>query len=171
MIIIFKKVVLMALSVALVFAAFPVTSAFAESTSTLTPTRGLTIAKLEKVWARQLKIYHRVGKIFTDTDAKIAKAQALIDKAAANGKDVSAVQSALDAFESALKSTRPIYEGIQIVVTSHQGFDVNGKVIDFAQAKSTVKEMGTKLKEVKSSMNGTGKTLIDALKAFRKTNK
>jgi hypothetical protein len=145
MIIIFKKVVLMALSVALVFAAFPVTSAFAESTSTLTPTRGLTIAKLEKVWARQLKIYHR--------------------------KDVSAVQSALDAFESALKSTRPIYEGIQIVVTSHQGFDVNGKVIDFAQAKSTVKEMGTKLKEVKSSMNGTGKTLIDALKAFRKTNK
>jgi hypothetical protein len=34
-----------------------------------------------------------------------------------------------------------------------------------------VQEVGAKLKEVKSSMNGTGKALLEALKAFRAANK
>jgi hypothetical protein len=131
----------------------------------------LTNEKLEKVWARQLKIHERIGKMFTDTDAKLAKAQALIDKAAANGRDVTAVQSALDAFKSALKTTKPIYESMNGIVNSHQGFDASGKVTDLTQAKSTVEAMGAKLKEVKSSMNGTGEALREAIREFRKANK
>lgn len=168
---IFKKMILVALSAALVFAAFPVTSAFAADDPTSTPTSGLTNEKLEKVWARQLKLYERAGKAFTDTDEKIAKIQALIDKAAANGKDVTAVQAALDAFEDALKNTKPIYESIKGIVNSHQGFDANGKVTDFEKAKSTVQEMGAKLKEVKASMDGTGKALRQAIKDLRKAKK
>jgi hypothetical protein len=163
----FKKMIFVLMAAALVFAAFPVTSALAEST----PNSGLTNEKLEKVWARQLKIHERFGKMFTDTDAKLAKAQALIDKAAANGRDVTAVQSALDAFKSALKTTKPIYESMNGIVNSHQGFDASGKVTDLTQAKSTVEAMGAKLKEVKSSMNGTGEALREAIREFRKANK
>jgi hypothetical protein len=165
----FKKMIFVVLAAALVFAAFPVTSALAEGTPT--PNSGLTNEKLEKVWARQLRIYNRIDKVFTDTDAKLAKAQALIDKAAANGKDVTAVQSALDAFKAALKNTKPIYDSIKVIVTSHQGFDASGKVTDLTQAKSTAEEMRAKLKDVKSSMNGTGKALRQAIKDFRKANK
>jgi hypothetical protein len=163
----FKKMIFVLMAAALVFAAFPVTSALAEGT----PNSGLTNEKLEKVWARQLKIHERIGKMFTDTDAKLAKAQALIDKAAANGRDVTAVQSALDAFKVALKNTKPIYDSIKVIVTSHQGFDASGKVTDLTQAKSTVEAMGAKLKEVKYSMNGTGKALREAIREFRKANK
>ena len=167
---VFKKMILAVMAAALVFAAFPATSAFAQGENP--PSTGaLTNAKLEKVWARQLKVYERLGKAFTDSDAKIAKIQALIDKAAANGKDVTALQSALDAFESAVKNTKPIYESMKGIVSSHQGFDSNGKVTDAEKAKSTVQEMGAKLKEVKSSMDGTGKALHEALKAFREANK
>jgi hypothetical protein len=165
----FKKMIFVVLAAALVFAAFPVTSAFAEGTPT--PNSGWTNEKLEKVWARQLKIHERIGKMFTDTDAKLAKAQALIDKAAANGRDVTAVQSALDAFKSAVKTTKPIYESMNGIVNSHQGFDASGKVTDLTQAKSTVEAMGAKLKEVKSSMNGTGEALREAIREFRKANK
>jgi peptidoglycan hydrolase CwlO-like protein len=164
MMIIFKKTILAALAAALVFAAFPLTSAFAQDK---TPSN----EKLEQAWARQLKNYERLGKGFEDSDAQIAKFQARIDKAAEKGKDVAALQAALDAFESALKSGEPIYEGMSIIVNSHKGFDANGKVTDIEQAKSTLKEMRAKMQELKSAMNGTGEALRKALKAFREANK
>jgi hypothetical protein len=165
---IFNKMILAVLTTALVFAAFPATSAFAQGENP--PKDELTNPKLEQVWARQLKNYEKIGKGFDDNDAQIAKFQARIDKAAANGKDVTALQAALDAFESALKSAKPTYDSISGIVSSHQGFDANGKVIDAEKAKSTVKEMRTKMVELKSAMGGTGKALRAALKAFRAAN-
>ena len=166
---IFKKMILAVLAAALVFAAFPVTSAYAQDEN---PPKGeLTNERLEQVWARQLKNYEKIGKGFVDTDAQIAKFQARIDKAAANGKDVTALQAALDAFESALKSAKPTYESMNGIVNSHQGFDASGKVTDAEQAKATVREFRTKMEELKSAMGGTGKALREALKAFREANK
>jgi hypothetical protein len=166
---IFKKMILAIMAAALVFAAFPVTSAFAQGEN---PPKGeVTNAKLEQVWARQLNNYEKIGKGFEDTDALIAKFQARLDKAASNGKDVTALQAALDAFASALKSGKPIYDNMTGIVNSHQGFDANGKVTDAVQAKATVQEFRAKMEELKSAMNGTGKALRDALKAFRKANR
>lgn len=166
---IFKKTILAVMTAALVFAAFPVTSAFAQGENP--PKDELSNEKLEKVWAREMKVYERLGRGFTDTDAQIAKFQARIDKAAAKGKDVTALQAALDAFKTALTNTRPVYESMSATINAHQGFDANGKVTNVEQAKSTVKDVGAKLKEIKSSMNGTGKALREALKAFRAANR
>ena len=166
---IFNKMILAILATALVFAAFPVTSAFAQGQNP--PTGESTNAKLEQIWARQLANYEKISKAFVDTDAQIAKFQARIDKAAANGKDVKALQSALNAFASALKSAKPTYDSMKGIVNSHQGFDASGKVTDAAKAKSTVEEFRAKMLELKSAMNGTGKALHEALKAFRAANK
>ncbi|HET7144480.1 MAG TPA: hypothetical protein VFI68_10710, partial [Anaerolineales bacterium] len=165
----FKKTMMVAFAAALVFAALPMTSAFAQGEN---PPKGeLSNERLERAWARQLKMYEKIGKGFEDTDAQIAKIQARIDKAAENGKDVTALQAALDAFESALKSARPTYNSMNGIVTSHQGFDANGKVTDVEKARATVEEMRTKMQELKSAMNGTGKALREALRAFREANK
>jgi hypothetical protein len=166
---IFHKMILAVLSAALVFAAFPVTSVFAQGQ--IPPTGDQVNAKLEQAWARQLANYEKLGKGFSDTDALIAKFQARIDKAAANGKDVTALQAALNAFASALKSGKPTYDSMGGIVTSHQGFDASGKVTDAAQAKATVQEFRAKMKELQSTMNGTGKALREALQAFRDANK
>jgi len=160
---IFKKMIMAALATALIFAALPLTSAFAQG--------AVPNERLEQAWARQLKNYERLGKGFDDTDAFIAKIQAKIDKAAAKGKDVAALQAALDAFGTALKSGKPIYDSMSVIVKAHQGFDASGKVTDAEQAKSTVKEFHGKMQELKSAMNGTGKALREAVKAFREANK
>ena len=165
---IFKKTMLVAVVAALAFAAFPFANVFALSAN---PEGEVSNEKLEQLWARQLQAYERLGKAFDDDDGRLSKLQERIDKAAANGKDVAALQAALDAYEAALKSARPAYESINGVVSSHQGFDANGKVTDAEQAKSTLQELGAKLKEVKSSMDGTGKALREAFKAFREANK
>ena len=165
----FKKTILAALIVVLAFAALPVNSVFAADINP--PQTAPSGEKLEQAWAHQLKLNQRLGKVFENTDDRIAKLQQLIDKAASNGKDVSALQAALDAFASSLNSGRPIYESMQVIVNSHSGFDENGKVTDIEQAKLTVQDMHAKMQELKSAMNGTGKALREAIKAFRAANK
>lgn len=163
MILLFKKTVLLALVAALAtlgVASFPFGSVSAAGQGQISNER------LEKAWARQLRIYALMGR----TDNFVEKAQSLIDRAKENGKDVSAVQAALDAFEDALKDAQPVYESAKGIVNSHQGFDEDGKVTDPEKAQETVRTMGEKMKEIRESMDGTGKALREALKAFRQAN-
>lgn len=165
----FKKTILAGLVAVLALAALPVTSAFAQDEN---PPKGeASTEQLEKAWAKQLKIYGMLGKAFEDTDAQFAKAQELIDKATANGKDASAVQSALNAFKAAVEKSRSIYDSLKSLITAHTGFDANGKVTDATQAKATVQSVRAKMQELKTSMDGTGKALREAIKAFRDANK
>ena len=165
---VFTKTVLIALIAALGLAALPVFSVAAQGTNDpqQPPVGELSNEKLEQVWARQRTAYERMGK----TDDLIEKVQSLIDRASANGKDVSGVQAALDAFEAAVKEAKPIYESMNGIVNSHQGFDANGKVTDAKKAKETVSQMRAKMQELKTAMNGTGKALHEAIKAFREAN-
>jgi len=163
----FKKTILAALVVALGLASLPLVSVFAAGQKDpTTPPTVLTNDRLELAWARQLRVYNRMGHI----DNLIEKAQKLIDRAKANGKDVSAVQAALDAFQTQWKTAKPTFESIKGIVNSHQGFDANGKVTDMEKAKATVMEMRDKFKEIRSTLNGTGKALHEAIKAFREAN-
>ena len=165
----FNKMILAVLTAALVFAAFPVTNAFAQDENP--PKGGLTNEKLEKVWVRQSGMYGRLGKMFDGNDERIARIQERIDKAKANGKDVAALQTALDDFESALKKAKPVYQSMNGIFAAHQGFDASGKVTDAEKAKATLKDLREKFKEFKEAMNGTGKALREALQAFREANR
>jgi hypothetical protein len=164
----FKKTMLFALVAALAVASLPFVSASAQGANDPTPPPAGQVSneKLEQVWARQLKAYERMGK----AEEFVAKVQKLLDRATANGKDVSAIQSALDAFNAALKDAKPLYESAKGIINSHQGFDANGKVTDPAKAKETIKAMHEKMQEIRTAMNGTGKALHEAIKAFREAN-
>jgi hypothetical protein len=132
--------------------------------------RNIPDEQLERIWARQLRIYQRIGHGFEHDDVFIARVQGLIDRAEANGKDVSGVQAALDGFEAALREARPVYESTRGIVNSHQGFDNNGKVTDARKAQETVDAMRGKLKEIKDAMGGTGRALRESIRAFREAN-
>jgi hypothetical protein len=165
--ILFRKMILAGLVALLVFAALPVTSVFAQEEN---PPKELTNEQLEKVWAKQLQVYEKLSKVFDDSTPRLDKAQELIDKAAAKGKDTTAVQTALNAFVAAVEKSRSVYEDIQPLITAHAGFDSNGNVIDAIQAKATVQEVRAKLQALKTSMGGTGKALREAIRAFREAN-
>jgi len=166
--ILFKKTILFALVLVLGLAALPFVSVSAagEYDPTPPPQGKISNERLERVWARQLRTYERMGR----TDEFVKRVQKLIDRAKANGKDVARVQAALDAFKAAARGAQPIYESVKGIINSHQGFDSNGKVTDAEKAKETVKAMHEKLKEIRDAMNGTGKALHEAIKAFREAN-
>jgi len=170
---IFKKTLLIALVAALAVASLPfvsVSAAGLDDPKPPQPQGQVSNERLERVWARQLRLYEKIGNGFDKSDAFVERVQELIDNAGANGKDVSAVQAALVAFEKANKDAHPVFESGKGIVNSHQGFDKDGKVTDPEKAKETVKAMGDKLKEIKDAMGGTGKALHEALKAFRQAN-
>ena len=164
----FKKTMIVALVIALAVASLPLVNVSALGAEDPQPPQGaVSNEKLEQVWARQQALYGKIGDGFEREDAMLEKVQGLLDKAKANGKDVSAVQAALDAFVAASKDAHPIYEGGKGIINSHQGFDADGKVTDPEKARETVRSMGEKLKEIKAAMGGTGKALREAIKAFR----
>ena len=166
----FKKTILFALVAALAtlgVASLPFATVSALGADDPKPPQSaVSNERLEKVWARQLRMHERIGR----TDAFITRIQSLIEKAQSKGKDVSAVQAALDAFADAAKDAKPIYESMKGIINSHQGFDANGKVTDPAKAKETIKSMHEKFQEIKTAMNGTGEALREAIKAFREAN-
>jgi len=167
----FKNTLLVALVATLAVASLPLVSVSAAGLDDPNPLHGqVPNERLERIWARQLRIYERLGNGFDRSDDFVDRVQTLIDKADANGKDVSAVQTALDAFEAALKDAHPVYEGGKGIVNSHQGFDNDGKVTDAEKAKETVQTMREKLQEIKNAMDGTGRALRDAIRDFREAN-
>lgn len=166
---IFKNTLLFALVAALGLASLPIFSVAAAGLNDPTPPPAqgqLTNERLEKIWARQQRRYNRLGHVDQLTD----RIQKLIDRATAKGKDASGVQSALNAFEAAWKNAKPTYESMNGIVNSHQGFDANGIVTDPAKAQETVKDMRDKFEEIKTTLNGTGKALHEAIQAFRQAN-
>ena len=171
----FKKIVLAALVAALTLAVLPLANVHASGLSDPTTppadTTRLSDARLERVWARLQRTYERQGHILDRAGNMVERFQDLIDRLEINGKDVTALQAALNAFKDALKNAYPIYESAKGIVTSHQGFDADGKVTDQEKAVKTVKELGDKLPEIRQLVGGPGKALREAVQAFREANK
>lgn len=162
----FKETILLALVAALGLSVMPFVRVSAAGVKDPSTPPQVSNERLETIWSRQLRAYERMGH----TDEFVAKIQKLIDRAKENGKDISGVQAALDAFEAQAKEAHPLYESIKGIINSHQGFDENGKVTDPEKAKETVRAMREKLKEIRVAMDGTGKALQEAIKVFREAN-
>ncbi len=172
--VIFKKTLLVIMILGIGFATLPAVDVYAaganDETEPLVSTEDRA-TRLERIWARQLAAYERQGELLDNVDTIIDRVQSLIDRATEKGLDASAVQEALDAFEAALQDARPIHQSANGIVSSHKGFDENGKVTDAEQAKETIKELGQHLRDFRTTMDGTGMALKDAIKAFFKANR
>ncbi len=123
--------------------------------------------RLQRAWVREQRIYDRLTRFYDNIDARIERGQQLIDKAQANGKDVTALQAALNTFEAAVKQAQPTYESIKGIVASHQGFDAAGNVVDPVKAFETVLNMRDKLKEIRQIIVPPAKALRQAIRDFR----
>jgi hypothetical protein len=175
---IFRKFILGALIVAFAIAALPLASAFAAGSDDPStppapgtpPNPAVVKVRLEFAFARQQYNVQRIGLAIDNSDVLFTRTQALIDKAKENGKDVSAVQTAFDAYKIAFEKGKPLYAQAKLIVTAHSGFDANGRVTDTEKAKATVKSLADILKQHRDTVGKAFKALQDAIKAFRQAN-
>ena len=169
----FKKSLIVAAIAAMGLSALPLFNAYAQSANPpVTPVPGqLSSDKLQKAWGKEQTTYARIGKILDGANTLISKVQSKLDDAKAKGKDVSAVQTALDAFSAALKNVQPTYSDMQTIIQSHSGFDASGTVTDPTQAFQTVQSFKSDAEKIRQAgVSEAGKALHEAIKAFRQAN-
>jgi hypothetical protein len=168
-----RKFTLAILILAFGLALIPASSAFAAgSSSGITPPANDTIGngRLERMWAHAKRVYDREGFLLSLTDGFITRVQNLIDRAKTNGWDVSAVQSALNAFDSVIPAASAAHLPGAAILTGHAGFDSQGKVADRTAAIGSINSLEQVIRDTHAAMNGTGKALKDAVRAFREAH-
>jgi hypothetical protein len=168
----FGKVVLFGLA-ALVFTAMPAGIVFAARAGDPPPPgeHELTGGRLELVWARQQRAYERLGRVLERADDMIDRVQELLDNAEADGKDVTALQAALDTFANAVEEAHAVYDEATVIVESQTGFDDDGDVTDAEQAAETVRSLAEKLEEIRGLIGRPGRAFHEAMKAFREAHR
>lgn len=126
--------------------------------------------RLELAWARLQAEHSRLQALFNFADQRLASAQQLLDAAKARGKDVSAVETAQDNMETAIKQARPIFESTNGVMASHPGFDSSGNVTNAGTALQTVKGVAATYQQIGSVLKPAQQAFQDALRQFRQNN-
>ena len=147
----FKKSLIVSVMAAMGLSALPFVNAYAQSANPpVTPVPGQpSNDRLQKAWTKAQTVYAQIGKILDGANTSITKIQTKLDDAKAQGKDVSSVQTALDAFSAAVKNVQPIYADLKTIIQSHSGFDASGNVTDPTQALQTVQDFKSKSEEIR----------------------
>ncbi len=101
------------------------------------------------------------------TGAVVTRVQTLIDSAKAKGEDTSALESALATFQSQIASGRSAHATASNILSTHDGFNPNGKVTNVTTARQTVLDARQALKEAGDILTQAVKDLRAAVKAWQ----
>ncbi len=101
------------------------------------------------------------------TGAVVTRVQTLIDNAKAKGQDTSALESALATFQSQVANARSAHATAASILTTHDGFNPNGKVTNVTTAKQTVLDARQALKEAAGILTQAVKDLRTAVQDWR----
>jgi hypothetical protein len=120
----------------------PVSTVYAASGTTPTPGAPGSNPQVDQNLANQFKReqnFLTVQQTHMDKAKLIVpKLQDLINKAKQNGKDVSSLESALATFNTQIASAQAPHDTAAGILSTHTGFDDNGKVTDRQAARQTV---------------------------------
>lgn len=154
--------------------AFPSSTAHAEGLDDTPPGNGeklgLVKQRLENIFNREKSALARQAENILKMDRLTEKAQERIDALKAKGKDVSSLEAALAAFESAIIDINASHAVAARLVAAHPGFAENGKVTDIDTAKDTVKKVHDALTATRQMMLDAGRALREAIRLYRETN-
>jgi hypothetical protein len=128
-------------------------------------------AALEKAFARENTAATIQATNLQKIGAAATNAQTLITKAQGKGWDVSALQAALNTFNTQIANAQALHNTAAGILSAHTGFDADGKVTDVAGAAQTVKDAHQSLADARSVMHQAVADLRSAVRAFRASHK
>lgn len=96
--------------------------------------------------------------------------QAKIDEWAAAGKDVSALNTAMAAFDTAVVSATTQLDIAQGIIETRAGFDASGQVISTTLAQQTIQTASAALRTSQMTLRQGERALWQAIRAFVQAN-
>lgn len=109
--------------------------------------------------------------LFKRMDQGIKKAEQLVDKLKANGKDTKALEAALAAFKAKKAEAFKSHEAAAAILKEHKGFDTPGKVSDPAQARETIKSANEKMTEARKVVGPAYREFMKVVREWMEANK
>ena len=122
---------------------------------------------LEKAFTAEQTWLQRQGTNLGKTTTVIDKVQALINTWQAKGVDVTFLQDLLNAFKSQVAGAQASHQAASGILSSHAGFDANGKVTVLSQAALTVQNAREALRTATTELTQSVKDLAAGLHLWR----
>lgn len=120
------------------------------------------------------RIFHRQQRILAREENNLSRADRLasgleehIGRLKDQGKDVSALEDALTNFRGQLAAARQAHERAMALVQQHSGFDEQGRVVNIAQARDTVQQVGKEIAQFRQAMRDGLRELRAAWREYR----
>ncbi len=127
--------------------------------------------RLEQLYQRELKLLEGQAQRLERMEERSVGYQEKIDEFVAEGRDVTALEKALDKFNSRLKEVRDLHGEAGQILATHAGFDQDGKVTDARQAAETLKDAGKLMRRVHRELDLMPRWLAKALREFLRDNR
>lgn len=166
-----KTISIIALAALLLAAvAFLPTRSVSAATETLADenTSGWVNLRLERRFRTLVRIVENMQDRQERTPEFIAQVNEWIAKAQEKGIDTTEVEAALSAFETAVTNAQPHIDTAEQILSTHAGFNTNGKVIDRQAAIQTLKDAGDQIHEARYILRDAANELIHSLRQLRK---
>ncbi len=159
--------VLAGLILAVVAVALPGTAAYAAPAGAPLEQNGI---RLENLLKREQIILNNQQERLNLSNQVVTAAQTWISRLQGQGKDVTALQNALTAFQARLAQAQTSFTTAQNTLNAHNGFDANGKVTDRAQALQMVTEAGRAERQFHLTITQATITFRQAVRQYRQAN-
>ena len=127
-------------------------------------------ARLERAFKALQKIVEQQARHMKRADALIGKAEVLITRAKANGKDTAALEAAVAAYKTKEIEFKKLNSAAADILKTHAGFDANGKVVNRDLAKQTLQDGHEQVKDARGLFSDALKKLHETFKAWREAN-
>jgi len=162
---VFGPVAALAMLAGFVFA--PTSTAYADDGTAAAPGG----KALEKAYQRELKWLSIQQEHLNKAGEFTGKVQTFIDEQKAKGKDTSALEAALAAFNQQVAAAQGEHDNAASILSAHAGFDENGQVTNREAARETVKSAHEALANARKTLWQAERELRKALKDWRQANK
>ena len=150
--------------------AIPSARAFADPATPEAKPPARQYERLEKLLRREQNVLEREQKRLRRAGEIATKVQSYIDNQKAKGKNTSKLEAALADFKAAVASAQEDYNTAKRILDAKAGFDGNGKVVDPAQAKETVRTAGKAEQQFHRTMRKAVHQLRTAIRQYRHDN-
>jgi TolA-binding protein len=166
---VFVSVVLAAV-VAMLLGAAPALASTGTPNSTQADMRVSRDTRLESLLDRELTVLASQEKRLERAQQVIGKTEEWIDGLKEQGKDTSALESALDRYEGAVGDAGRHLERAGSILASHAGFDSSGHVVERAQAAKTVRDAGKAERQFHLVITRANVDFREAVRDYRRGN-
>lgn len=122
---------------------------------------------LSKAFKTEQKWLTNQAQAITKADQAAAEIQQLIEKASAEGLDVTLLQEALSVFNGEMAAVRAEHQRASDILAAHNGFDAEGNVIDQQPARVTVLDAKQALWKAHVTLSQAARNLHQAAREWR----